>query len=221
GIARSYFINSELKDNKFNSYHAEDLIKGEVENIPIEFCELHVENKLTVWMDPETSVVFRGIFFHGRLGKKFIGRTLILPDEAEKKLGKYFGGMAQELWGEINEKGNLLQLENPQFEKLFAVYADDQVEARSILTPKVMENLTTFQNQYGRAISLSFKENHVYAIFPFWGEQQRYLEPTFFSPLTSDVVEEFYEILQMMVRLVQELNLGYGTYQEMHKYGGS
>ena len=36
-------------------------------------------------------------------------------------------------------KRQLIKLEDPEFEKLFAVYGDDQIEARYILTPALMQ----------------------------------------------------------------------------------
>jgi hypothetical protein len=37
-----------------------------------------------------------------------------------------------------------IELENVEFEKIFDVYSDDEIEARRLLTPKMMEKLVNF-----------------------------------------------------------------------------
>ena len=66
--------------------------------------------------------------------KNFNGHTVVLPDTAEKILGK-FGQSLQSM----SSRGELVKLEDPEFEKEFCVYGDDQVEARYILSPALMK----------------------------------------------------------------------------------
>jgi Protein of unknown function (DUF3137) len=44
----------------------------------------------------------------------------------------------------FQEKDNIVILENQEFEKYFDVYSVDQLEARTLLTPNIMDNLTQF-----------------------------------------------------------------------------
>ncbi len=49
-----------------------------------------------------------------------------------------------------------MKLEDPRFEQEFVVYADDQVEARYVLTPSLMERLVEFKQKAGRPSASRF-----------------------------------------------------------------
>lgn len=55
-----------------------------------------------------------------------------------------------------------VHLEDPEFERLFVVYADDEVEARMILTPAMMRKLTELRKSFDRDLMLSFNGNMLY-----------------------------------------------------------
>ncbi|MCS3227875.1 DUF3137 domain-containing protein [Parabacteroides distasonis] len=55
-----------------------------------------------------------------------------------------------------------VHLEDPEFERHFAVYADDEVEARMVLTPAMMRKLTALRKSFSRDLMLSFNGNMFY-----------------------------------------------------------
>lgn len=82
---------------------------------------------------------FRGMFGWCRLERSFKGSTIILPDHLEQKVG-YLAKNIQGLKKRYNAR--FVHLEDPDFEKYFVVYADDEITARMILTPAIMRQIT-------------------------------------------------------------------------------
>ena len=58
--------------------------------------------------------------------------------------------------------GQLVKLEDPEFEKAFVVYSSDQIEARYILSPALMRRILDFKNANGRAVHVGFANSRVY-----------------------------------------------------------
>lgn len=62
----------------------------------------------------------------------------------------------------FKEKDNIVSLENQEFEKYFDVYSIDQLEARVLLTPNVMDKLTQFIKTTWSSYSFNFIGNIFY-----------------------------------------------------------
>ncbi|MCO7113693.1 DUF3137 domain-containing protein [Bacteroides uniformis] len=72
---------------------------------------------------------------------------MLLPDHLENKIGY----LAQTIQGMKEKYGaKFVHLEDPEFERHFAVYADDEVEARMVLTPAMMRKLTALRKSFSR-----------------------------------------------------------------------
>ncbi len=102
---------------------------------------------------------FRGMFGWCRLEKTFKGSILILPDHLEQKVG-YLAQNIQGLKKRYNAR--FMHLEDPDFEKYFAVYADDEVAARMLLTPAMMRYITRLRETFGHDMMLSFNKDTFY-----------------------------------------------------------
>ena len=102
---------------------------------------------------------FRGIFADTRLEKKINGTVVILPDNLERHLD-YLAKNIQALKSVSGNK--LVTLEDPEFERCFAVYASDEITARYVLTPAMMLRMTELKKKYNRAIMLSFSGSYFY-----------------------------------------------------------
>ena len=81
-----------------------------------------------------------------RLERSFKGSTIILPDHLEQKVG-YLAKNIQGLKKRYNAR--FVHLEDPDFEKYFVVYADDEITARMILTPAIMRQITRLRETFG------------------------------------------------------------------------
>ncbi len=101
---------------------------------------------------------FKGLFFMADFNKKLKGFTMILPDAYEK----HFGFLTKSIQELKKNKGELVYLEDPRFEKEFVIYGTDQVEARFILTPSFMERILALKQKFGKNLLLSFSGSTMY-----------------------------------------------------------
>ena len=133
--------------------------------------------------------------------KKFHGKTLVLPDTAEQILGN-LGSFFQSL---NVGRGELVKMEDPEFEKYFVVYGDDQIEARYILSTSLMQRVLEFRKKTGRRICMSFVSSHVYVAIPY---SRRLFEPRVFgSILGFKGIEQYLEDFQVFTGIVEDLNV--------------
>ncbi len=80
--------------------------------------------------------VFRGQIFHLATQRRLLGTTVVLRDSGWLDRFQCPTGLKR------------VGLEDPQFNKIFAVFGSDQVEAREILTPTFMEQLVALEQAY-------------------------------------------------------------------------
>lgn len=206
GISKEQFRSSGIFCQSIDRYRYEDLVQGTVDKTDIAFCELHAEYK-TETRDSKGNhqtqwhTLFKGLFFVADFNKHFHGNTFVLPDTAEKVLGR-FGQMLQ---GFGKSHGELVKLEDPAFEREFAVYSDDQVEARYILSPALMRRMVEFRRKAGGNIYFSFSGGNVYIAIS--SNKDRFEPRIFKSVLEIELAREFMDALQSAVGIVDELNL--------------
>lgn len=195
---------SELFQYPYDRYKGDDLISGFIDKTDFRCSELHTEYK-TVTTDKDGKqteswhTIFKGLFFHADFNKNIVGKTFVEPDVAEKLFGK-FGQKLQ-----ISNKGKLVKLENPTFEKIFAVFSTDQTEARYILTPAIMEALVNIYNRYKRPMHLSFIGDRVYCAMGFTKDL---FEPKVWRTLVVfKDVEMMFDLMMLNEKIISELNL--------------
>ena len=102
---------------------------------------------------------FRGMFGCCKVQREFKGYVMLLPDHLETKVGY----LAQTIQGFKQKFGaKFVHMEDPEFEKLFVVYADDEVEARMVLTPAMMQRMTHLRQTFKRDLMISFNGDTFY-----------------------------------------------------------
>ncbi|NRB46649.1 MAG: DUF3137 domain-containing protein [Saprospiraceae bacterium] len=174
-----------------------NLIKGEIEGTTFS-C-----NHLTV-LPPnrdETYIHFQGMLITLELDRALQGRTIVIPDRAQQQLGTYLGKKVQ-------EKGHgsleLVYLEDPVFEKLYAVFGEDQIEARYVLTPLRMQRLVELRSRFGENISFSFNQKQVAIVIHHYPFTTVHVE----SPIHQDAaIQHLLEPIRLVEELVQALQL--------------
>ena len=179
--------------------------RGTLDATAVRFSELHTEyrtrtrdskgNTRTRWHS-----IFKGVFFVADFNKHFAHNTIVLPDKAEQLLGR-FGKLLQK---STVRRERLVTLEDPDFERHFVVYADDETEARYILTPALMRRLVTFRER-AQSVYVSFTGSHIHVAV--WNRRDLF-EPRIFSTVvTESLIREYYDDLRFFTDLVDELNL--------------
>lgn len=204
GISETEFRFSQLFPTTPDRYFTEDLITGKIDKTSFYFAEVHAEyktetqtknGKQTHWHD-----ILKGIIFVGDFNKHFNGITIIRPKDFGASLGAWF---AKNVYS-FGDK-NVVELENDEFNKNFVVYSNDQIEARYILTPALMERIGALNQRCSNTISLSFINANMYIAFPL---AKNYFEPPIYKTLLKpNLLDEDLSVLSFMHDIVHELDL--------------
>ncbi|MBU1012682.1 MAG: DUF3137 domain-containing protein [Bacteroidetes bacterium] len=204
-ISITEYLESDLFRTHYDKYEGDDFISGVIDKTDFRCSELHTQYK-SISTDHDGHrqdkwvTIFKGLFFHADFNKHFTGKTYIAPDVAERILGN-MGKKLQKITG----KADLVKLENPEFEKYFVVHATDQIEARYILTPTIMEALVKIHKEYKRPIHLSFIGSRVYCAMSF---TKNLFEPKIMrSGVKFEDVENMYNLFMVNATIIKELNL--------------
>jgi hypothetical protein len=178
-------------------YSGNDYCKGQLGEVKFSFSELTCIYESGSGKNRRRETVFQGFFFVGDFDRDFFFRTTIQPDMAENLLGFVGRGLQRIISG-----NRLVDLENPEFEKVFVVTSDDQVEARFILTPTMMEKIVDFKKRLGHPIHLCFVNGKMFLAIE---TSRDYFEPKLFGDILGrrDLME-FIDMLSLLVGVAEE-----------------
>ncbi|ELS01819.1 cytochrome c biogenesis factor [Xenococcus sp. PCC 7305] len=148
---------------------------------------------------PSKTKIFRGLFFVAKFPKKFESRIFILPKTFTNKIYK-------QSW-----RGQTIRLEDPELNQMFDIYGDSQLESRFILSTSLMNRLVNFQKKANRKVHISFVDGHVCIAIRY---HHNLFEPKIFTSMLSFApLREYFESLQLMIGIVQDLNLNQKIWQ--------
>ena len=204
-MSQESYQQSGLFTQHYDRYIGDDFVTGRIEKTDFQFSELHTQYKQVTYgakgqRQEHWVTIFRGLFIHADFNKNFHGTTYVLPDTAERLLGT-FGQSLQKL----SSRGELVKLENPEFERRFVVYSSDQVESRYILTPVIMEAMIDLSNRFGEDIYFSFVGSRVYVANSI---NEALFEPNIMrSGVNFNDVKQMFDLFGLITALVQELSL--------------
>ena len=200
-IDESDFIRSHIFNIAHDIYAGDDYVCGKIGETEIEFSELYSAYKVSMKGGAYLHTIFKGLFFIADFNKNFSGKTIILPDKAEKLLGR----LGRTLQSRNRKRGQLIKLEDPEFEKYFVVYGDDQVQARYILSTSLMRRIADFKKNTKRHIYLSFIDSKICVAISYTKD---FFEPKLYKTLLDfKPIQEYFEDLQLVISIVNDLNL--------------
>ncbi len=203
----SYAVSEYVPEADFNACHlymapdrysGKDLVEGYIGETAVRFSLVHAEEE---YQDTDTDseghtttrthyrTIFKGLLFIADFNKEFSGRTLVKP-RGVSLLSKLFG--------------THVDLEDPEFNGLFSVSATDQVEARYILTPSMMERLKSVHVRMG-SFRAAFSGGCLYMTIEVpWDT----FEPTVTrSLMDSDQIEKIRANISAVTRIVEDIGL--------------
>jgi uncharacterized protein DUF3137 len=206
-IPESVFCDGRLFSGEAGHCSGTDCVSGKIGDTAIQFSVMHVLKKGKAPRGDaydERAAVFWGLYVVADFNKEFRAVTVAVPDNAERLFGR-FGRFIQRL--DIRRPGRLIKLEDPEFEKQFAVYAEDEVEARYILSPALMERITALARKADRPVYLSFAHSSLHVAIPTkW--QEKALEPRLATSVASfDALYGHFSLLQLALGIVEDLDL--------------
>ena len=217
-IPEYIFRRAEISERVVNTFEGEDLICGTIGKTHIRFSEINAlyqeENEDSLWasilssdslietlMDKYKHTIFKGLFFEADFHKSFHGQVLVMPDKAEK----YFGRLGSMMQSYNFIRGELMKMDNTEFEKDFVVYGSDQIQARYVLSPRILDKIVELKKKMGTAFCLSFKNSMLYIAIP---SKKNKFEPPYFKSLV-DYMDTFrhFQDLALLVGIVDEFSL--------------
>jgi hypothetical protein len=124
-----------------------------------------------------------------------------MKDVAERLLG-HIGTAIQ---AKRHDRGELIKLENPEFEKLFVVYGTDQVEGRYILSTSLIQRILDFTKKNKEGLEISFIGSKIYIAVYHWNLP---FHAKLFKPLLEfSTFQSYYEDLALILGIVDDLHL--------------
>ena len=202
-VKRDLFERSGLFNSRIDRYHGEDCFSGKVGETEIHLSELHVQRKETSRDSKGRSktrwvTVFRGIYLIADFHKYFRGWVLIEPDIAEAT----FGWLGRKLQG---LSGDLVRLENPEFERVFKVRSKDELEARYLLTPDMQQRLLGLRRRWPMGLSAALIDSQLHLAIP---KTENWFEPDLNQPADRSVqLSHFVEQLMCLLDIPRQLDL--------------
>ena len=207
GISSPSFVNTELFTTRPDRYHTEDLVHGTYGKTHLQLAEIDAEDKRTR-RDSDGNeetyyvTIFNGILLIADFHKHFHGRTFIFPDKAEKSFGN-LGRFFQKMGGRSGT--NLLRMDDVEFEKAFAAYSTDEVEARYILSTSMMQRLLDMRKRFGKDVRVAFKDSCLILAVP---HHEPFLEPSKKIPATdTKQIQDLLFHLSYFLDTIEELDL--------------
>ena len=213
-ISENDYLESGLFRNH-EHFKGDDLITGTIEDFEFTMSEVHTYYHSGHGKNRTRHNIFDGLFFVFKYKKYLQFYTCIHPDFAERLLGKLFGQKLQSLISS-DKHGELVKLENPDFEKIFKVTSTDQIESRTILTPVMMEKMVRFYEEVGqKPIYFAFKKNIVYVGISKALNNRSISPNQFFEPpsflimpqkASFNFAKNIYDTVNIPVEIAKEIN---------------
>lgn len=132
----------------YDNKSGDDYFHGNYQGIQTIISEELLTKKVRTKNGSHNVTVFRGVVILLEMNKKFKGKTIVLKDRGFFNIFKRIGGKER------------VKLEDVVFERRFEVFADDQIEARYLLTTAFMERILKVKDAFrGQNIQFSFFDN--------------------------------------------------------------
>ena len=190
GIAPDVVVESGLF-NARGHHTSDDRVQGTIGSTPFEAADLDLRYT-TGGKNSTNVVVFRGLFFHLDFNKRLSGTTLIDPRDA--------GGST------LGDRSALVEvtLENPDFVERFRVWSSDEVEARYVLTPSMMERILTLAARSTKPLHLAFRNSRAFLGVNYG---RALFEPGIRDSTSAAAIHEMAAQFALAEGIVEELDL--------------
>ncbi|SHG03242.1 DUF3137 domain-containing protein [Pedobacter caeni] len=195
GISKREFTASLLFDMDPNVYSTEDLMIGKIDKTEFYLSEVKAEYKSKPGKIEFSTAIFKGVIFRADFNKNFEGITILSADRLRLNISPYDKVIP----------GTPIEMENTAFNKLFNIRTTNEIEARYLLSPLLMEKLIELNKKSSGTISVSFINNSIYIAFP--RVRQLFEVQTHKSFLNAEALEEDLYVIRLMCFAIEELRL--------------
>ena len=155
-----------------------------------------MKNRSKTAPQEEPKVIYEGIFGITDFKNDDKIEMIIAPDIQNKFLNGIFEDMKKALGADKK----VVRLENPEFERFFEVYSNEQVASRKIITLLFMEKMVEFRRQIKRNVTLIYKNNKVY----FFVEKRFVIDTNklYFKGINEETIAEATEFIRLLGEIV-------------------
>jgi hypothetical protein len=186
-----------------------DSIRGSHKNVTLDIVWAHLTRG-----KGKHNTVFKGVFILLSMNKSFSGQTIVKLENSAKKPPK---GLEK------------VSLEDPRFEADFEVYSSNQIEARYLLTPSLMDRLRGLSDLYWNArwksktgnsrllglfknmafLQASFYNQNLLLMLPILNpKKQSFSTGSIFQPATfTEEIQSILEEMNLIFKIIEELKL--------------
>lgn len=195
------------------SYKGNDLIL--CSDAQLQCCHLEVlkreEVRSSGKLEVKITQLFNGYFIAMETNKHASGETFIVPDTSTALFGEVIGESLNRLG---NRPGTQIAfMEDPGFESRFSVYTTDEQEARYILSPKRIERISTFAQQFIQPISISFIGKQICVGIQ---HDSDLFSPPLFGPIfQEDAVDNQLNMLTAILTLPEKFDVKRDVWKQM------
>ena len=181
---------------RHDKYESEDYFVGTYKGVDIEFSEIDLKEKRRSKNSTRYVTIFKGLAVLLKTrNKTFYGHTII--DRNKSKMGEWFKQRTISL-----ERAEMV---DPEFEDLFDCYTNDQVEARYLIDPIMIENLKNLYQEYdGNKMMAAFYRDKMLILV---GSNKNHFEPAnIYVPAANpagilNMKREIHQILSIIDKL--------------------
>lgn len=208
GLSEGDFIAANLFSRP-DRYKSEDLIQGHVGATRLRMSEVHAEERHETRDSQgrsrtEYRDIFKGMMFIFDFNKSFAGQTYVMPEDLTGSLGG-LGKMFQRMGAKMTGRGQLVQLEDPDFERLFKVDSSDQTEARYILSSALMRRMVDLRQRQNNTVAAAFIGGQMYLML---AKRDNWFEaPPMNTPLDMNALGVTIDQLSLATGIVHDLDL--------------
>ena len=192
-IEFSEFDRPRIYNTVIDIYQGNDLIWGNIDGVELKFSDIYLARNDTKNKERSIQVqtpLFYGIVFIADFSKFFTAKVIVLD-----KKGSFTSTNLQKT-----------KMDNSEFNDTFATFCDDEIAARYILTPNLMEKMLDMRKFFGAKCDFCFVENKIY-IYINLGKDS--FEADYKVPLIGEnsAVGRYHDEIMQFVGIVENLKL--------------
>lgn len=193
GISVDIINQSQLLDH-FTSSYFEDTITGKYREKSLQFSE----TTLIQGSGKHSTTIFEGKMILLELNRSVSGKIVIKRDASKG------------LWEGLTGKSHGLKkmpIQDPEFEKIFEVYAEDGNEAQSVVTPEFTSKLLQMNETYkSSSIRCSFFENKIVLALSSDSSENLFEPSAMQGTMESSMMDDIHKFLKQFQGILEILD---------------
>ena len=157
GIDRDYLASLDMIDMG-DIYESEDYVSGNYKNVAFFLSDINIEEEETKTDSKGNEETYYETLFKGQWMVFDFNKSFKSNIQLAEKV--FWGGTDRKLFPE--KKYKKIKLESSEFNKKFAIFAENEHEAFYVLTPRMMENILSLADKCEAPLFLCFINNQLH-----------------------------------------------------------